>query len=801
MCAIQHRKNRLTIGLLIDWTEEPYQIRIFDGVADYAEENDVNLQCFVLGGLDSPREYEKTRNVLADLVTDSNIDGLIVLSGTIGNYIGPAAMNEFCSKFKPLPLVSIALELQDFPSVLVDNKAGMQELIRHLIEVHEYKHIAFIKGPESNSEAQDRYSAYTEALKQHNIPLNEELVVPGTFALESGAEAVNILLDKRKVKFDAIISANDNMAMGAFEALQLRNIKIPRETAIAGFDDIEMGKYAILPLTTVRQPLYEQGRVSAEMAVKLIRGETVPDLKKLQTKLIIRESCGCFSVNTKKAASKIYVSPSFYNGQFLEKHVLLNEINNSIKHLEQYERFIYSMLFNEIVESLVEDIDKIGSDRFLKTWNEAVSVAIAKGFDIYPLHDVLSDLRRNTIASVQDRRMLDYIEDLFQQARVMLAEANQRAETFQKILELHGSQNLREIGEKLMTVLDIEDQMSILYDELPRIGIKSCFLSLYDNSDNSLVYSRLVLAFNEKGRMSTDKGGTIFLSKKLVPENYLDKNKRSSYIIEELSDGNDHIGFVLMEIGPREAKLYEVLRNNFSSALKASLLIEKIRKQAQSLEEQVKDRTMDLTKTNVQLQKEITERRKTEMKLKEALGELEKSNDQLRSLSLKDELTGLYNRRGFMTLGEQHLKLSQRMKRDFIIFFIDLDGLKIINDTFGHREGDFVLMKAGEIIKKTFRQADIIARIGGDEFTVLSVDTNENDENEINRRLSENIDEYNKSSDKSYNISMSVGHTHYRCSQKVSLEELICEADDMLYEEKKAKKGSEKIFNIKKHKK
>jgi diguanylate cyclase (GGDEF)-like protein len=789
--------SRITIGLLIDWTEEPYQIKIFNGVVDFAEEYDINLLTFVIGGLNAPREYERTRNVIANLITKNNVDALIVLSGTIANYIGPEAMNDYCMSFKNIPIVSIALELKDFPSVLVDNK-GMLDLVRHLIEVHSYKRIAFIKGPDGNAEAQDRYSAYVEALKMHNIELDDDLVVDGKFTLESGMEAVNMLLDKRKVKFDAIISANDNMAMGAFDALQIRNVKVPREVAVVGFDDIEMGKYAILPLTTVRQPLYEQGKVSGELAIKLIQGEEIEPVKKIQTKLIIRESCGCFSLNTIKAASNAFEKTKLFEDNMVEKHILLNEINKIIKDLDQYEKLIYSMLFNEIVESLLNEIKSVKSNDFIKIWNEVISVAIAKGFNLYLLHDVISILRQNLLPFIDDRNMMIHIEDIFQQARVMLAEASQRADSFQKILELYEMQSLREIGERLMSALNIDEQMSILYEELPRFGIKSCYLSLYDNSSDNLEYSKLMLAFNENGRINIEKGGPVFLSNKLVPDNLIDKTKRFKFIIEELSDGNDHIGFVLFEIGAKEAKIYEILRNNLSNALKVSLLIEKIKKQAQSLEEQVKERTIDLTKSNMQLQKEIAERRKTEMKLKEALSELEKSNDQLRSLSLKDELTGLYNRRGFLTLGEQHLKLARRMNKEFIVFFIDLDGLKIINDTYGHKEGDYVLFKAGEIIKKTFRQADIIARIGGDEFTVLSVDTAKNDEDEIKKRLFENIKDYNDSSKKPYNISMSLGYSHYHIDKTKVFESLISEADEMLYKEKKLKKGSE-IYNIKKN--
>jgi len=786
-------KKRLTVGLLIDWTEEPYQISIFEGVADYAYENNINLLCFVAGGLEAPREYEKPRNVLYDFVTENNVDGIVVSSGSIGNYVGYEAMVKFCNKYRPIPLVSIALELEGFPSILVNNKKGMHDLINHLIEKHKYKKIAFIKGPENNTEAEDRYKAYLEALYQYGLTIDHNLVVQGTFELESGMEAVRILLDERKENIDIIIAANDNMALGALEELQSRNIKGSKKIAVVGFDDIEMGRYAVLPLTTVKQPLYEQGKKAVDMLVKLINNKKVNDVERLNADLIIRESCGCFSYNTLKAASNINYNKNSI-GKFNETDILNNMIK-AVNNIDLDKKNLYQNLLKKILNSFYIEIKNKISGGFLNTWNEVLSLVISKGFNISKWQEILSELRKNILTCISDRNILIRAEDLLQQARVMIGEALQRAETFQKILNFHESQRLREIAEKLMTVLDIEDQMNILFKELPKLGIKSCYLSLYVNPSESLSKAKLVLAFNNKKRIKINDDGVLFNSNELIPVDFFPKKKKFYFIIEELSDGNDHLGFVLFDIETKAAEIYEILRNRLSSALKASILIKKIRDQAHDLEEQVKERTSDLTKTNKKLEKEIKVRFKTEEKLKETLEKLENINKKLRSLSLKDELTGLYNRRGFLTLGEQHLKLAKRMKKDFLLFYIDLDGLKFINDTFGHSEGDYVLINTAEILKQTFRQADIVARLGGDEFTVLSVDTSSKDENDLRHRLQRNINNFNSRSKKKYKLSLSCGVTHYNENKQMDFEMLLEEADKILYEQKRIKK--KKNFIIK----
>lgn len=175
-------------------------------------------------------------------------------------------------------------------------------------------------------------------------------------------------------------------------------------------------------------------------------------------------------------------------------------------------------------------------------------------------------------------------------------------------------------------------------------------------------------------------------------------------------------------------------------------------------------------------------------RLKYTLRQLENLNEQLRMMSLKDELTGLFNRRGFITLAEQYIKLSKRMKRNFIIFYMDIDNLKTINDTYGHHEGDILIMSAAEVLKLSFREADVLARIGGDEFTVLSINTSVDDIEEIERRLLENVNIYNRRLSKPYRLSISYGTSDYKEGSTLGINELLSEADASLYEQKKAKK-------------
>ncbi|AFZ23914.1 diguanylate cyclase (GGDEF) domain-containing protein [Cylindrospermum stagnale PCC 7417] len=193
------------------------------------------------------------------------------------------------------------------------------------------------------------------------------------------------------------------------------------------------------------------------------------------------------------------------------------------------------------------------------------------------------------------------------------------------------------------------------------------------------------------------------------------------------------------------------------------------------LEQRVSDRTASLNAANIHLQQEIYER--------------EAAEAEVRRLSLTDDLTGLHNRRGFFLLAEQQLKLSYRSHTPINLLFIDLDGLKTINDTLGHEIGDAAIVAAANLLKETFRNSDTIARLGGDEFVVLMQGNDPNSE-AIQERLQAAIDQFNQTQQPPFHISMSIGIQSYDPNQPISLDDLITLADIQMYQQKRAKRAN-----------
>ncbi len=160
----------------------------------------------------------------------------------------------------------------------------------------------------------------------------------------------------------------------------------------------------------------------------------------------------------------------------------------------------------------------------------------------------------------------------------------------------------------------------------------------------------------------------------------------------------------------------------------------------------------------------------------------------LRSLSLIDGLTDLYNRRGFNDLGEQYLKLAGRSSRSASLIYLDIDRFKTINDTLGHHVGDRALLSVADTLRDTFRRSDIIARMGGDEFAVLAFETSEENAETLVERLRAELKEVNETTRERFQLSISIGLARYDDDAAVSLEELLRQAGAAMHEEKRKKR-------------
>lgn len=208
------------------------------------------------------------------------------------------------------------------------------------------------------------------------------------------------------------------------------------------------------------------------------------------------------------------------------------------------------------------------------------------------------------------------------------------------------------------------------------------------------------------------------------------------------------------------------------------------------LEELVAARTAELVLVNQELEHDIAGRKLAEEALGAKAQALARTNEVLENLSLIDDLTGLYNRKGFLALAEHRLKLSHRQGEPFAVAFADLDGLKRINDEFGHEEGDRALVAAARILRDSFRESDVVARLGGDEFAVF---IGEADTAQIADRIQQHIEAAQQREPRPYNLAFSLGVVEGTFPANANVQLLLKRADQLMYQQKKEKRATRKM--------
>ncbi|MBI5557846.1 MAG: sensor domain-containing diguanylate cyclase [Deltaproteobacteria bacterium] len=172
--------------------------------------------------------------------------------------------------------------------------------------------------------------------------------------------------------------------------------------------------------------------------------------------------------------------------------------------------------------------------------------------------------------------------------------------------------------------------------------------------------------------------------------------------------------------------------------------------------------------------------------------ERKKNEETLRRMSVTDVMTGLYNRRGFLMLAEKQIKIADRLPGELFVLYADCDKLKWLNDTLGHKFGDELIMETADLLRTTFRQADIIGRLGGDEFVVLMVDESGKESiGSVQERLASAIVRRNELPDRRYVLSLSFGIVQYDKNNPCSMEQLLSKADHLMYKVKKKQRENE----------
>jgi diguanylate cyclase (GGDEF)-like protein len=278
-----------TFALMVTRLDGWYQSQIWHGASSAARLLGVRLVALVGSAYDDPETRGGPVEIF-QLARMREIDGYLIPTGALCNFTGPAPILDLLDLLPDRPVVSLGLELPGRASVVPDG-AGMDSIAHHLVGVHGLRRFAYIGGQASNADACRRWSDWTRTLAEYGLTQDPNLVETGDFTAESGKEAAERILDRARVP-EAIICANDAMALGVRKALSTRNLRIPHDILLTGYDDIEEARTMVPPLTTVKAGAYQVAFRSVEILLELHRGGT-PRQETTTTDIALRRSCGC----------------------------------------------------------------------------------------------------------------------------------------------------------------------------------------------------------------------------------------------------------------------------------------------------------------------------------------------------------------------------------------------------------------------------------------------------------------------------------------------------------------------------
>lgn len=644
--------ERKTIGVFASQVGRAWGADFLAGVMKAAEEANVNLVNFIGGKLNavSGDDPSKPSFGLYDLAKPGQLDGLL-LTADVAYGVSEEDLKTFRALHSDLPMVSQSVPIEGATMFIPDNIEGMRALVGHLIEEHGYKRIAFIRGIEGQIDAEQRFQAYKEELKAHKLRFDEDMVVDGDFTPESGREAVQILLDQRKLRFQAVVAANDRMAFGALETLQQRGIRVPDDVAVAGFDDLREAQSLGVPLTTVRQSYFTAGRNALNALLNRIDGGTFQKQVVTPTQVLIRWSCGCLPENVRVAAvapRDVARTGKLENKREAAMQALLGSagITDQDKSLPQF-KDAFGRTWDAFLMTLN---DRTTSDEFLKTVNALIELLQNENIPPSVWHNVISMMRRYALGGITSHTDMLRAENLFQQARLLAGELSQRWQAYQRLALEQQESILQSFSFSMAPAMSIDGIGKAISDNFPAMGIGRWYVMFYSDVSSPQSISaptpesyKLLFQYEEAKFEIPRKQASIGTGQ-LVPHGKTPEDHRYSAVVMPLTLAHNRFGFMWVEMGPDEWEIYVRIRNLVSSALLRTMLVsqrEEAQKEVERLLSEAQERAKELA-----IAKEFAESiaaenatlYSSEQGRRRAAEALSKASRQLSSLSTETEV-------------------------------------------------------------------------------------------------------------------------------------------------------------------
>lgn len=590
------------VGFWVDRIDDSYQNKLLAALVVATEELGASLICFCAGPV-AQRRGGAERHHAFHLASPDNVDALVLSMPTLGSSMGHDAVMAQLVRFPGVPVVSMGAEVEGMASIVLDNADAMRQITRHLIE-HGCQRIACIRGPSTNTEAEQRFQGYLSALAECGVEADPELVVEGDFHQESGLEAIRVLLDERGLSFDGLVATNDEMAVAAIHELSHRGVRVPADVKVTGFDDDVAAQYELPSLTTMRQRVTVLAREAVKLALTGIDIDISQRRHLLKTELVVRRSCGCplereqFNVDAPKRPDHVAQEPPLIQ----KRPELCQQMMDAAQQLLSEEHA------NQLLDGFFAGLMNRSVTAFVESWDAVLRQALISDIDPRHYQAVTTALRRGAVPPlIQFPGMLLRAETMLHEARVLLANVVHQKATQLQLQERRLIGKLCEVAQSLIVAEDDFQLGGMLPSHLRELGIPGCCLAVYDprHAVGARNRVRVVLQYRENKSAATDASHRFCYESELVSGRFLSLEPGSASIVLPLYFGDRKLGIVAFDVGTPDGTMYEAVRAQISAALEATsvnaetlrfnrdrdLLIEKLQLQLERVQQALRAST------------------------------------------------------------------------------------------------------------------------------------------------------------------------------------------------------------------
>jgi diguanylate cyclase (GGDEF)-like protein len=762
----------MNIALYISMFENEFSYAVCEGAFLGAKEIDANLFILPAGIKDAVYDdydancYRYQYNTLYSLTKSHGFDAIILEYGSITSFLNEKERRKFLKSLgQNTPIILLAGEERGYSSVAINNKAGLEEVILHLIEHHKCKKIGFVSGPiETNQDARERLEVYTQTMDTHGLECTDDWVVYGNFS-EFCEEEAEKLLD-RHPDIEAIVCANDQMAVGVYKVLEKHGLVPGKDVLVTGFDNSPVAMLLEPHLTTVKSDIKELAyRAMMECANVVDRNEVKAYV---DSKLLTMNSCGCgddlYEVSEGEAmATEIQqgrveqvaeqVFDKYFNFFYESKHTI--EMRQAVK---EYFAYFFSLVGKDGTLDINEEEFRGVYARFFATYeNGYIDIN-----NFLKLSFVMQDCLDRLLTREKDRLLLaSFMTKVNQNLMTSIMNKKLANDEKSKIFEIVLTNITRDM---LQFSGEEKKKYYTIIEKFRRMEAESGYIFEYDEG---IVHKdgqewqppeKINLkAYYDRNRMFLyeDKERQVDFNN-IFTQAYIPSDRRFNMLVTPLYSGETQYGMMFIET--------DLDKYRYASQLACQISV--------SME------VLDMMKKQNALK----------LELEESLAQSVATNKVLDEISKSDPLTGIYNRRGFLDRVKTVMEAEVYQGKKALVVYADMDNLKIVNDEFGHDDGDFALKTIGKAIVQSFRQSDVVARMGGDEFAAFALIAEDNFGDVIKDRIRTYLREMNNSSDKPYLVSMSIGTYEFVIGKENNIDQILNKADAELYKEKKSKK-------------